>query len=389
MKVAFFSNFLNHHQYPLCEGFLKNKNIQFVFVACSKIPSERVKMGYKDYTNHSFVVKEYEEKEVAEQIATTFDVCIFGANCEKYVELRMKKNLLTFRYIERIFKKGKWRYLIPQVRRKIKKQYLQYKNRKFYILCASGFTSSDLAFCGFPTSKCLQWGYFPEQSKHTFDVLLRKKTNSDLRIIYVGRLLKLKNVDSVIKAFRIVSKHRNNIRLDIVGDGPEASHLKKLASKRKNKIYFHGYKSIEETRQIIETSNILVLASNFYEGWGAVVNEAMTSACIPICSHSVGSAPVLINDGSNGFIFHKGNVKQLATKIDTAVENIYGDNSISLNAYNSIKTTWNANVAAARFYELCLDMLASNETKNACFQKYDNGPCSLAKNFSNNWYKKN
>ena len=389
MKIAFFSNFLNHHQLPLCEEFLKQDKVQFVFVACSKIPAEREKMGYKRLDDQlDYVLKAYENEKAAEQIALTFDVCIFGADCEQYVQKRMEAGLLSFRYIERIFKKGRWRYLIPKVRKKIQRQYLRYKNKDFYILCASGFTSSDLSCCGFPASKCLQWGYFPQQSRFSFEDLVVKKPNSEFNLIYVGRLLKLKNVDTIIKAFSIVAKKHNNLNLTIIGDGPEMVNLKKLADKKcHDKVSFYGYQSIDDTRKIMEQSHILILASNFYEGWGAVINESMSSACIPICSHSVGSAPVLIDNGINGYIFRKGNSNELARKINNAISDIDNMHRVSKNAYNSIKDVWNAKIAVERFCKICSSLLSKNKTDGQYFKTYTSGPCSNSKLIRNNWYR--
>ena len=45
MKVAFFSNFLNHHQLPLCNAFLEIPGVIFKFVATTPVPEERINLG--------------------------------------------------------------------------------------------------------------------------------------------------------------------------------------------------------------------------------------------------------------------------------------------------------------------------------------------------------
>ena len=80
MKIAFFSNFLNHHQLPLCEALYNIKNVEFIFVACEETHQERLNMGYDDMnTKYPFVIRAYENSAMAEKIAMESDVVIFGS----------------------------------------------------------------------------------------------------------------------------------------------------------------------------------------------------------------------------------------------------------------------------------------------------------------------
>lgn len=65
MTIAFFSNFLNHHQLPLCLEFIRNiGKDNFRFVACERIEDERVQMGYEDMNvKYPFVLRAYESEE--------------------------------------------------------------------------------------------------------------------------------------------------------------------------------------------------------------------------------------------------------------------------------------------------------------------------------------
>ena len=61
MKLTFFSNFLNHHQLPLCKEFIKHVGEQnFRFVSSERIHEERAKMGYEDMNvKYPFFVRSY------------------------------------------------------------------------------------------------------------------------------------------------------------------------------------------------------------------------------------------------------------------------------------------------------------------------------------------
>ena len=123
MKIVFFSNFLNHHQLPLCLELAKRCNNEFTFVATEKIPQERLDMQYEDMNEeYSFVLRSYESEEANNKalcLAEEADIAIIGSAPEYFIEKRLKdKNKLTFRFCERSFKKGIWRRFIPKTRKK-------------------------------------------------------------------------------------------------------------------------------------------------------------------------------------------------------------------------------------------------------------------------------
>ena len=49
----------------------------------------------------------------------------------------------------------------------------------------------------------------------------------------------------------------------------------------------------------MEKSEIFLFTSDKGEGWGAVLNESMNSACAVVASHAIGSVPFLLKDGEN------------------------------------------------------------------------------------------
>ena len=388
MKIAFFSNFLNHHQLPLCQAFLSRNDVDFVFVATQPIAADRVAMGYEDMNMYPFVVREYESaqsKAQAELIAETYDIVIFGATPKYYIEKRMAKNLLSFRFCERSLKKGTWRRFIPQTRRKIWEEYIQYKNKKLYILGASAYTSYDLKLCGFDANKCFKWGYFPQIKQRDVDAILEAKdNNARVEILYAGRLLKLKRVIDSLKAINILIKQGNkNIHFTIIGDGEEKQNLQAYVEKQNLREYvsFLPFMSPEEVRTYMDKADIYIFGSNFYEGWGAVVNEAMNSACAMLVSHAVGSAAYLLRQEENGLIYECGNVKDLAKKLKFLVEDPDKRRLIAKASYNTVTELWNAETAVERLLSLCEkdDPATSND--------WQDGPCSKAQTIKNDWIK--
>ena len=132
----------------------------------------------------------------------------------------------------------------------------------------------------------------------------------------------------------------------------------------------------------MERADIYLATSDFYEGWGAVVNEAMNSGCAIVASHAMGSSPFLIKDGENGMLYQSGNLKELYQKVVQLLENEEVREYYGRNACLSMQSLWNAKVAAERLWNIS-KMLIQKENASG---EYSEGPCSLAEKTKNNWY---
>jgi len=61
MQIAFFSNFLNHHQLPFCLAMDRLTGGQFTFVATTPVPQARLRMGYHDMNKgYPFALMNYD-----------------------------------------------------------------------------------------------------------------------------------------------------------------------------------------------------------------------------------------------------------------------------------------------------------------------------------------
>lgn len=385
MKIVFFSNFLNHHQLPICKAFLSKSNVEFIFVATEELPNERKQMNYRDMNHlYDFVLRTYEGQEQYNKalfLAKDADIAIIGSAPIIFLRERMALNKITFRFCERSLKKGLWRRFIPFTYKKIYEQYIKYRNSNLYILAASAFTSYDLNLCGFPENKCYKWGYFPELIIHNdFNKILLQKdkynnNNRAINFLWTARFIPLKHPEIPLFLIRKLLDNGYNVRLDMIGDGIMVEEIKKLIIKLNlvNYVTLLGSVSPEEVRLQMENHDIFLFTSNKYEGWGAVVNEAMNSGCVVIASKVIGSVPYLIKDGLTGFSYDpKKNIESLYEAAIKLINNPSLRYNIALNAYNSLLNEWNADTAVDRFFELV------NSIQNNGKNSYISGPCSPA-----------
>jgi glycosyltransferase involved in cell wall biosynthesis len=113
--------------------------------------------------------------------------------------------------------------------------------------------------------------------------------------VSVSRLVKLKNIDLLIRSFCEVAR-RGDARLLICGDGPEREHLQRLIDTlgANERIALCGY--VPNVRVFMEKADAFVLASN-EEGFGQVFTEAMSMGCPIIATRSLGGGAEYVLDG--------------------------------------------------------------------------------------------
>lgn len=133
---------------------------------------------------------------------------------------------------------------------------------------------------------------------------------------FVGSLDRRKNVKTILEAFTIFQhKHRAACRqcqLIIVGDGPKRAELEQYVQQYSldDVVTFAGTLPMASARQVIAQSHVLILPS-LYDGWGAVVNEALMEGTMVYCSDQCG-ASCLIDSPSRGRVFAPRDTKTLS-----------------------------------------------------------------------------
>ena len=134
-------------------------------------------------------------------------------------------------------------------------------------------------------------------------------------VLYVGRIVRLKGVDYLIKSFALLEKELENIILIIVGDGPFKKECESLAEELGVKnIIFTGYKGVGKAFYY-KACDVFVLPSIFLDGkhdaWGLVINEAMAFSKPVVTTDAVGAVKDMVHDGYNGYVVKNKNVQEL------------------------------------------------------------------------------
>ncbi len=372
--VTFFSNFLLHHQTPFCEAMVELIGDNFHFVATEEIPEERLSMGYHDYTKEPYAVNSYEGKEQYERamaLGRESDVVIIGSAPDEFIKQRLDEDRLTFRYSERYFKKGRIRILDPRVLRARYLTDMRYRKKNLHILCASAYTAPDCRFIGAYPKKTYKWGYFPIVKKYTnIDDLIGLKHPAS--ILWVGRPIGWKHPEDAIRVAEDLERLGEDFSLTIIGQGGMEETLRRMIADKglSHRVSMEGFMTPEEVRERMEKADIFLFTSDHNEGWGAVLNESMNSACAVVASREIGSVPYLIEDGVNGLVYDRHKKGSISDCVLRLLRDGELKKKIQKNAYRTLVDTWNAEEAAKRLLALIEDIQNGREPR------YTHGPCS-------------
>lgn len=126
-----------------------------------------------------------------------------------------------------------------------------------------------------------------------------------IKFCFIGRLVKQKQVDSIIHCFSKLKKKHADVALIIVGNGPEESELKNLAKKLNLLEDITWIEFVEDVGSVLEQIDVLCLNSSF-EGLGLILLEAMAIGK-PIIAPNISAFPEVIKNNVNGILTNQEN----------------------------------------------------------------------------------
>ena len=137
-----------------------------------------------------------------------------------------------------------------------------------------------------------------------------------VKILFVGRLVRQKNLDCLINAVNR-SKNKKNIKISFVGEGPEKEKLLSLAKGLNVNLNISPFRPLEDLPQVYQESDIFVLPS-LIEGHPKVVLEAMASG-LPVIATRVEGVTEIVKDNYNGLLSKPNDAFDLSEKIDILI----------------------------------------------------------------------
>ncbi len=134
----------------------------------------------------------------------------------------------------------------------------------------------------------------PNGVNEKFFIKHPKLKNKFTQLLFVGRIVKEKNLQILIEAVRLM---KQSVILHIVGEGKMKSKIVKLIDNKKiNNVFIHGKKTGKDLLDFYKNADIYVLSSN-YEGLPGTVLEAMAAGVPVVASDVIGIKELVHNIG--------------------------------------------------------------------------------------------
>lgn len=168
------------------------------------------------------------------------------------------------------------------------------------------------------------------------------------QIVYVGRLVRQKRVDRLLKIWKIMEQTDQSAQLVIVGYGEEREFLITMA--RTLQLRNIHFMEPSHAKEAISTSKALVIVST-YEGMGLVAFEAIAYGAVPVFYDSLRCLRTYIQNDFTGVLIPSFSIKQYAHALLQLLQNEEYRHQITENAYSLLKTM-DITVVASKWYSL-------------------------------------
>ena len=187
------------------------------------------------------------------------------------------------------------------------------------------------------------------------NIILKEKFRTSLNIaqddfiiLFVGRLIDIKNIPMLLKGFSLFLKHVSKTKLILVGDGNKKDNLVELSEDLNilEHTIFTGSLEKYELANYYNIADCFALTSH-YDNFPNVLIEAMSFG-IPCIGTNVGGIPDIIEDGKSGYIVDVHDENMLVEKLLL----LHSENLNIDTIKNYVKDTYSWNKSAIKLKEL-------------------------------------
>ena len=342
MTIAYWTNSLSPHQLPLAKEIAKRVGEgNYRYLYRDELTAERKALGWNFDATPEWCRRGTQNDPALMDADLVYTGGLRPLNL---VARRIAAGKKTYYVTERWFKPlrifglnmpGRWRMLSPGYSRMARRMVEMLNNPLCKVLAIGPWAKKDMIELGVREEQIWDWGYFVDSSEFRVKSLELNDgvsaTNSPtpslphsstLKVLWVGRMQKLKHVDTIIRAVSslphsltppLTHSPTPSLTLDIYGTGPEESRLRKLAAKHGDIIKFHPPVPIDEVRKLMREHDVYVMASDENEGWGAVVSEALQEGMRVLGTFEAGASAAMLPKER---LFHAGDWRALADLIE-------------------------------------------------------------------------
>lgn len=180
-------------------------------------------------------------------------------------------------------------------------------------------------------------------------------------LLFVGSLTPRKGLDVLIEAFVDLKSTKPEVRLFVVGDGPDKERcMALLPDDLEPDVVFVGRVSNEELPRFYASADLFVAPARGGESFGIVLTEAMAAGTAVVASDTPGYASV-ITDGVNGRLVPVGDSGALADALGSLLDSPDTRRSLAEGGTAEV-TRYDWPVVTAQIRDLYEDVLSNKAT---------------------------
>jgi glycosyltransferase involved in cell wall biosynthesis len=367
MQVLFLTNQASYHQMHFARAMaaeLGEANFRIVFQKPTS--AARAEMGWKDDYTEPTILRFWQSAAEVTRWIDQADVVIQGRFPIKYLKKRINSGKLTFACQERLWKKR------PTLGRKLSrlghfyKNYISVNKPNYHFLAIGGFAAQDLNQLGFFKGRSWQFGYFIDAPEYQ-----PRPQRESVELLWCARLSEVKQPSMALDILAGLQQRGIKTKLTMIGDGVLRGSLETEIEARGlgASVRLTGWQTQQQVRTYMGQADLFLMTSHHGEGWGLVVNEALSFGCGVVANQELGSAICLIEQGVSGVLYSEQN---LNSKLDDLAS--MGRQAILAmgQAGNLIMhERWSSEVAAKRTIALSKCLLEASPAMSK--QLFDNG----------------
>lgn len=157
----------------------------------------------------------------------------------------------------------------------------------------------------------------------------------DKVLLYIGRISKEKNIEEILLAMKTYLKDRKNVKLVLIGDGPEKNNLEAMAKEFNihEQTIFAGEKPWNDIGMYYQIGDVFVSASQS-ETQGLTYIESLASG-LPVVAKADKCLSGVLEDNVNGYAFN--NQDDFIRDLDSILYNELKKERLSFGAIKSIR----------------------------------------------------
>jgi glycosyltransferase involved in cell wall biosynthesis len=356
MKFVFLTNQASYHQMHFARAMadeLGADNFRIVFQKPTS--AARAEMGWRDDYKEHYILRFWQQADEVHEWIAQADVVIQGRFPIKYLQQRIKGGKLTFACQERLWKKR------PTLGRKLSrlghfyKNYISVNRPNYHFLAIGHYAAKDLNDMGFFKGRSWQYGYFIDAPKYQ-----SRPASNTLALLWCARFSEVKQPRIALEIVQGLKQGGVDVTLTMIGDGDLRADIEQQIKQRNldDQVRLVGWQTQDQVSEHMKQADLFLMTSHHGEGWGLVVNEAMSFGAAVIANAELGSAACLIDHGKTGLLYQDDILPELLRElVQMPLETLRG---LGKKANNHMLQNWSSAVAAQRTIALATILLNSD-----------------------------